>query len=70
MPARIFIPVFEEDVFQANMDATTFVNTAWRRKSVEVSDSKLTEEEATEIDEATSGELAEWIQEESISKSS
>ena len=60
MAARISIPVFEEDVFQANMDATAFVNTALRRKSVEVSNSKLTEEEATEIDEAKSREFAEW----------
>ena len=50
------------------MDATAFVSTALRRKTVEVSLSKLTEGEATEMDKAKSRVLAEWIQEEEISK--
>ena len=45
------------------MDATAFVSAALRRKPVEVSYSKLTEEEATQIDEAKSRDLAEWNQE-------
>ena len=68
MAARISILVFEEDVFHASMDATATVNTALRRKTAEVSYSKLTEEEATEMDEAKSRELAEWIQEGATSK--
>ena len=54
MAAGNSIPVFEEDVFYASMDATAFVNTALRRKPVEVSYSKLTAAEATEKDEAKS----------------
>ena len=68
MAARNSTPVFDEDVFHANMDATAFVNTAMRRKSVKLSCSKKTEEEATEMDETRSRALAEWIQEEAISK--
>ena len=61
MAAGICILVFEEDVFHASMHVIAFVNKALRRKTVEVSYSKLTEEEATEMDEANSRELAEWI---------
>ena len=68
MVARISIPVFEDGVFHTNMDATTFVNTALRRKTTETSYFKMTEEEAAETDEAKSRELAEWIQEEEISQ--
>ena len=68
MVARIPIPAFEDGVFHTNMDATTFVNTALRRKTTETSYFKMTEEEAAETDEAKSRELAEWIQEEEISK--
>ena len=63
MPARLAIPVFEEDVFHASMDPTAFVNTAFSHKTAEVSHSKLTEEEATEMDEAKRRELAESIHE-------
>ena len=55
---RISIPVFEEDVFHASTGATAFVTTALR----------LTEEEATDMDEAKSRELTQWIQEGAISK--
>ena len=68
LAARISILVFAEDVFHASLDATAFVNTPLRRKTVEFSYSKLTEEEATEMDDAKSRELDEWIQEEAISK--
>ena len=68
MAARISILVFEEDVFHASMDATAFMNKALRRKSVEVSYSKLTEEEATPMDEAKNRELAELVQEEATPK--
>ena len=64
MAARISIPVFEEDVFHASTDATAFLG----RETVEVSYSKLTDEQATEMDDAKSRELAEWIQDAAISK--
>ena len=50
------------------MDATSFVNTALRRKSIETSDTKMTEEKGPEMDEAKSRELEQWIQEVAISK--
>ena len=40
-----------------------FVNTAIRRKPVEVSHSRLTEKVAIEMDETKSRYLPEWIQE-------
>ena len=67
MVARVSILVFDEDMFHASMDAT-YVNTVLRRKSVETSYSKMTEAEATKMDEEHSRELAEWIQEETISQ--
>ena len=51
--------MFEEDVFHARMDATAFVDTTLRRKTVEVSPA---------MNEARKRELAEWIQEGAISK--
>ena len=61
MVARLSIPVFEDDVFPANMDGTAFVNTALQRRKVETSYSKMAEEEAAEMDEAKSRDLAEWM---------
>ena len=54
MAARLSILVFEEDVFHANMNATAIVHTALRRKSIETLYSRMTEEEAAEMDEAQS----------------
>ena len=68
MVARISILVFEDDVFHAIMDATAFVNTALRRKTTGTSHPKMTEEKAAEMDETKGRKLAEWIQEEAISK--
>ena len=50
-------------MFHANMDATRVLNTALRRTTTGTSHSKMTKEEAAELDEAKSRELAEWIQE-------
>ena len=47
--------------FHANMDATAFANTALRRKTTETSHCKMTEEEAAEMDEAKSCDLAAWM---------
>ena len=49
-------------------DASAFVNTAIRRKAVEVSYSRLTEQETIEVDDAKNRELAEWIQVEAMRK--
>ena len=67
MAARISIPVFEEGVFHANMDATALVNTLAKennRSFVHETDRRGSHR----MDEAKSRELVEWIQEEAISK--
>ena len=66
MIARVSMPIFENDAYYSGTDASAFVNTGIRRKDVEVSCPRLTEQEVSEMDEAKSRELTEWIQDEAI----
>ena len=69
MVVRLSIPVFEDDVFHAHMDATAFVSTALRRKTTETSFSKMTEEVAAEMDEAKSREWPSGFRKKQFPKS-
>ena len=60
--ARVSIPIFENDEDQSGTD------TSIRRDAVEVSNLRLTEQEAIEMNEAKRRSLTEWIQEEAMRK--
>ena len=54
MVARVSIPIFEGKSCPGGMDDMAFVTTTIIRKTVEVSNSRLTEEKAAEMNEAKS----------------